>query len=122
MKHTDNFFLFPIKCYDERILAEDEEETREWVLGYGRFPMSELYEITWQDTYSKDRTSEEASKNGPDLTKVYSARYGEFICMWPRKKFENKLNDYMEKIQDEILKDGEHVDNTGQVGSLSKSL
>lgn len=101
MKHTDKFFLFPIKVYNEGF-KDDEPEDSDWVLGYARIPLNELYDITWFDCYTKGKDVAEVSKKGPDLTQIYSERFGRYICLWDRKKFESKINDYMEKLEKQI--------------------
>lgn len=104
MKHTDKFFLFPIKVYNDEITEETTEENAEWVAGYARLPLEELYTMTWFDTYTSDRPVKEVSEKGCDLTRLVSERYGAYICLWPRKKFENKLNEYMDGIESELTK------------------
>lgn len=100
MKHTDKFFLFPVKVYNDEI-AEDEVDP-DWVLGYARIPIDQLYTITWFDTFTKGKAVSEVADKGCDLTKVISDKYGAYICLWPRKKFETKLNDYMDKIEKDL--------------------
>lgn len=105
MKHTDKFFLFPVKVYNEDFNGLEEDDiagNKEWVLGYARLPIECLYDIIWYDTYSLGKNVEDVSKDGCDLTGVYHERYGKFTCLLPRKKFENKLNDYIEKIEKEL--------------------
>jgi len=102
MKHTDKFFLFPVKVYNDEATDEDVDENNEWVLGYARLPIEQLYSITWFDTFSKGRDLKEVADKGCDLTRVISDKYGVYICLWSRKKFETKLNDYMDKIEKEL--------------------
>lgn len=105
MKHTDKFFLFPIKAYNEEVKDDvDIDYDKEWVLGYARLPLNELYELTWFDCFSKGKEMADLVKKGPDLTQVYSERFGRYICLWDRKKFEQKLNDYMEKLEIDLTK------------------
>ena len=40
---------------------------------------------------------------GCDLTGVYHEKYGKFVCLWERKRFEKKLNDYMEDIDQKLI-------------------
>lgn len=120
MKHTDKFFLFPIKVYNESF-KDDEPEDTDWVLGYARLPLGELYDITWFDCYTKGKEVADVSKKGPDLTQIYSERFGRYICLWDRKKFESKLNDYIEKLEKQIQDENTeirqislHEDSSGQ--------
>lgn len=103
MKHTDKYFLFPVKVYNEEVMNNEPPDESDWVLGYARIPLSELYDLTWFDCYTKGREAAEVAKKGPDLTQVYSERFGRYICLWDRKKFETKFNDYMEKLEKQIV-------------------
>jgi hypothetical protein len=104
MKHTDKFFLFPIKARNEEFHDDDLDKSDDWVLGYARMPINELYEITWFDCFSKGKDMADLVKKGSDLTRVCSERFGHYICLWDRKKFEQKLNDYMEKLEVDLSK------------------
>jgi hypothetical protein len=114
MKFTDTFFAFPIKIYDgfslkkalEREEKEDSEtpEPIDWISGVGRLPAKEIRKISWYDGFSREMTVEQAAKNGFDQTIIVSPNYGDFTCVWPRKKFEEKLNEFMDKIN-EVKKD-----------------
>lgn len=102
-KFTDSFFLFPIKIYDpysQRRSMEFEEDVNvrtegEWIGGQVRIPAEVLSTMTWQDGYSNGKPLDEVREEGFDLTIVYIDLYGEFICTWPRKKFEEKINEFM---------------------------
>ncbi len=102
-KFTDRFFAFPIKIYDSLSLGramEFEESVgmkadAEWITGVARISAKDLENITWQDGYSNGRTIVEVKEEGFDLTIVYTEIWGEYICMWTRKKFEEKLNEFM---------------------------
>jgi hypothetical protein len=106
-RFTDDYFLFPIKVYDgfslKKAMEEEEKDTTEgpvpidWVSGWARLPAKDLYKIMWHDGFSRERSVEEVAENGFDLTIIVSDYHGEFVCTWPRKKFEEKLNDFMEK-------------------------
>lgn len=108
-KFTDDYFIFPIKIYDgfslRRALDQEEKEMvdapvpADWILGYARLSAKEFEDrrVCWYDFYSRESSVEQAAKEGFDQTMVVSDRYGEFGCMWPRKKFEEKLNEFMEK-------------------------
>jgi len=104
-KFTDGFFMFPIKIYDSLSLGramEFEESVgmkadADWISGAAKVPAKELEAMTWQDGYSNGRAIDEVREEGFDLTIIYLESYGEFICTWPRKKFEEKLNEFMAK-------------------------
>ena len=103
MRHTDKFFIFPIKCYNENYNEDPDATDAEWILGYARLPLAECYEITWHDTFTAGKDLAELAKKGGDLTKIVSERYGTYISLWDRKKFEKKIDEYMEKIEGEVI-------------------
>lgn len=106
-KFTDDFFGFPIKIYDGFSLKKAmEEEDKEgvnvpvpidWIVGYVKLPARDLYKLMWHDGFSRDRTVSDVAETGFDVTTVVLEPYGEFMCTWTRKKFEEKLNEFMEK-------------------------
>lgn len=106
-KFTDDFFSFPIKVYDGFSLKrameqEDRDNTDEpvpidWVVGWVKIPAKDLSRLMWHDGFSRERRVEEVAREGFDITIVISDVYGEFVCTWSRKKFEDKLNEFMEK-------------------------
>lgn len=106
-KFTDDFFMFPIKIYDgfslRKALKEEEDEFNsapvpiDWVTGFARIPGRDLDKLMWHDGFSRDRSVESVAQEGFDTTVVISDIYGEFISTWPRKKFEAKLDEFMEK-------------------------
>lgn len=106
-KFTDDFFTFPIKVYDGFSLKkamEEEDRTNtetpvpiDWVTGMVKIPAKDLHRIMWHDGFSRERTVKEAAEEGFDLTIVISDIWGEFVCTWSRKKFEERLNEFVEK-------------------------
>lgn len=110
MKFTEKFFSFPIKIYDgfslEKALKEeevtDEPKDADWISGTFKLPASELASMAWHDGFSRNRNVEEVAKEGFDITVICSNSYGDMTCMWPRKKFEEKLNEFYEKLETTI--------------------
>ena len=106
-KFTDDVFGFPIKIYDgfslrKAMEQEEKEEISEpvpadWVMGYVRIPGRGLERLIWHDGFSRERSVKEVAESGFDLTIIVSDVYGDFACTWPRRKFEEKLNEFMEK-------------------------
>jgi hypothetical protein len=106
-KFTDDFFSFPIKVYDgfslKKAMEEEEKETADgpvpidWVMGWVKIPAKDLYKLMWHDGFSRERNVKDVADEGFDLTIVMSDIYGEFVCTWGRKKFETKLDEFMEK-------------------------
>jgi hypothetical protein len=112
MKFTDKFFRFPIKIYDgvsarkmikkelknlDTLGDEDEEEDIDWVQGDVKIPFWGLENLFYHEGYTPGRSTEDVAKNGFDLTYVSHTVYGDFECMWDMKKFEDRLNAFVEK-------------------------
>lgn len=106
-KFTDDFFGFPIKIYDgfslKKALEEEDKEgvdgpvPIDWIVGMVRLPAKDLHKLMWHDAFSRDRIVSDVAENGFDVTTVVCEPHGEFMCTWTRKKFEEKLNEFMEK-------------------------
>lgn len=109
-KFTEEYFVFPIKIYDgyslKRAMKQEEESENEgpvpvdWVVGHVRIPGRDMYKAIWHDGFSRERTVSEVADKGFDLTVVLSDVYGDFVCTWPRKKFEAKLDEFMEQYEE----------------------
>lgn len=100
VKFTDKFFAFPIRIVDKRSKFQDDPllaGEAEWVSGMLRVPADMLDYATWNDHYTSTRTIDEVREDGFDCTMVFIPEYGEVICNWPRKKFEEKLNEFIAK-------------------------
>lgn len=112
MKYTDRFFSFPMKVYDmsptnERLLvlqglppAELQAEV-DWVEGVVKLPYYIIKEsrMFWYEGYTRGRSPREVAKEGSDLTVVVTKDHGDFVCTWDKKKFEEKLNQFIEKME-----------------------
>ena len=98
-------FKFPIKLYHAYYLNKVEEEEKEnnldspleasWVQGWARVPVDDI--TGWYETCSRGRTMDEIESAGCDLTLVVTEKQGEYMCMWPRRKFEQEYDSFMEK-------------------------
>jgi hypothetical protein len=105
MKPSERLFKFPIKLYHQFYLNKAEEEEREsspdtpieasWVEGYARVHIDEI--VGWYETFSRGMSMEKIEKKGPDITLVQTERQGDFMCLWPRRRFEIEYDEYMEK-------------------------
>lgn len=103
MKFTDRFFGFPIKVYnpkeeDDLGLDRGDDGSVDWVAGTVKLPMEDLRNISWYDGYDKSRDPEDVYNKGFDMTVVCSEVHGQFNCVWKREKFEEKLNEFMERM------------------------
>lgn len=113
-KFTEEFFGFPIKIYDgfslKKALEEEDKPgtdapvSIDWIVGHVKIPAKDLHRIMWHDGFSRERSVGEVAEKGFDLTIVVSDVHGEFVCTWPRKKFEEKIDAFVEKYEDEQKK------------------
>lgn len=112
-KFTERFFAFPIKIYDSSSLKQGqlfEEDPNviiegDWISGIARVGLLELENMSWQDGYSSGRSIDEVREEGFDTTVIYFETHGEYVCTWPRKKFEEKLNDFVAKQPKEEIEE-----------------
>lgn len=115
MKYSEKFFKFPVKLYLTKDVEErDELETRlgvelkvekedlEYVVGWESVDVEDI--CGYGTIFSRNRTLEQVREEGFDCTLVY-LKYGKEIgCSWSPKKFEEKLNQFYEKVQAERMK------------------
>jgi len=100
MKYTEKFFSFPIRIYDSKSLPDiDDGGEGDWIVGVVRMPFEDMRYSCWYDGFSRSKEVDEVSKEGFDATIVSNKMHGQFNCVWNRKKFEEKLNEGMEKYE-----------------------
>lgn len=109
MKFTDGLFEFPVRIYDGfsvRKAIKDEETTdipqnADWVLGYAEIPINE-YEGC-HDYFDRGRSVQEVATEGFDGTIIMTKHMGDFISVWDRKKFRDRINafaeEYLKKVE-----------------------
>lgn len=105
MKYTDRFFEFPVRIYDRfsTIRAEEMEKDTEvpnegeWAAGMAKINYKQI--TTWSDYFDSTQGVEGVKDRGFEYTLVWTESEGAFICTWGRKKFEDKLNAYVEKFE-----------------------
>lgn len=103
-KFTDNFFEFPIKMYEGQKPYSDDEDCGTytglpWISGKVRVHKSDIGEGMYYQEWIGSKSIDEVREEGYNETAVWISAYGEFICLWDYKKFEAKLNAFMEKHQ-----------------------
>jgi hypothetical protein len=113
-RFTDTFFAFPIKIFDgdsiERHMkvAEllDQHIEPEWVIGTVKVPAQWFVDdkVCWNDGYTKGRSLSDVEREGFDNTQV-DVDGAVYCCVWERRKFEEKLNEFMERYTGNILKE-----------------
>lgn len=121
--YTNKYFKFPIIMYDgisiENILESEEKQMEahgaitdnlvpEFCVGWARVPYKEFenQDVMWLDTYKKGDTIEDVKKDkrGFQETLIVTKHWGEFVCAWTMKEFEEKLNAFMKKYEENVEK------------------
>jgi hypothetical protein len=110
MNFTEKYFKFPTRIYDGYSLKKAEEIERtteepveaEWVRGFISVKAEDI--LGWYDSYSKSRTPEQVTKEGFDFTVIETRSLGPVSCNWKREKFEEELNKFFDRIQEETKK------------------
>lgn len=116
MKYTDRFFSFPIRIYDGKTIQDIEEGGEgDWIVGVVRMPFEDMRYSCWYDGFSRDKGVEEVSEKGFDATIVSNKMHGQFNCIWNRKRFEEKLNEGMEKYN--VMKEEERINKMPDEGA-----
>lgn len=111
MKYTDRFFKFPVKLYltkdiDQRsdleaklgIELKREDNELDYIIGWESIDIDDI--CGFGTIFSRNKSLEDVRNDGFDCTVVY-LKYGKEIgCSWSPKKFEEKLNQFSEKIEE----------------------
>lgn len=103
----ERFFEFPIRIYDgfslERAYElEDNISQRvegDWIIGKAKVPFEAVTSMAWHDIFSRAKGVDDVEKEGFDLTYIRTKDYGEFMCTWGRKEFEERLGKFMDKFE-----------------------
>ena len=134
-KFTDRFFAFPIKIYDGKTVRfkendEEFEEEREgealpildgdWVMGQVRVSRHEVDNLLWYDGYTGDLNVKDVAEKGFNSTVVMTENFGQFSCMWPRDKFERKLNEFVAYY--DLLENKDEIATTGFNKTLEERM
>ncbi len=113
MKFTDKFFEFPIRIYNgstvEELMDEEREHSEDsmmWIIGDMKIPNDHLPDLKWHEYFSEEdgvngaiEREKEQKGTAFDCTMVSLRSGHEYICPWPKSKFEKKLNDFVEKME-----------------------
>lgn len=105
MKFSERYFSFPVRIYDRFTMnkAEKQEEEEgtpvegDWVAGRARFPYEDI--SSWSDFYDSKQGVDGVLKDGYEYTLIFTYTGKAVICIWPMKKFEEKLDEYVEKLE-----------------------
>jgi hypothetical protein len=104
-KYSDRYMKFPIKMYKSADLEQSETlgtDDVEGAVGYARICPYDIVE--WYQSFSRPRTIEDVKEEGFDCTQ-FKTRSGEFYnCIWETKKFEERIDAWVEKFEKEIDK------------------
>jgi len=105
MKYTERFFEFPIRIYD-RFTAEKAEtiekmkdipQEGDWAAGKIKIPHNEI--TTWCDYFDSTQGVDGVREEGFKYTLVSTEHEGCCICVWEKRKFEQKLDEYVTKYE-----------------------
>lgn len=105
MKYTERFFEFPIRIYD-RFTAEKAEtiekmkdipQEGDWAAGKIKIPHNEI--TTWCDYFDSTQGVDGVREEGFKYTLVSTEHEGCCICVWDKKKFEDKLNIHVDRYE-----------------------
>ena len=108
MKYSDRFFKFPVRVTDI-YLAESLEKKAELsgekpsiptVDGYIKLPYSDIE--GYQEMYPPETDFEDVINKGFQCTLVFTKKHGDILCSWDLKKFEEKLDGYVAKLEEFI--------------------
>jgi len=111
MNHCDKFFRFPVKLF----LTKDIEDSknREEILGIKLEEPEEPDYVTGWDCvdvndirgfgtiFSRNRSIEDVKADGFDSTIIYLSYGREVGCAWSPDKFKEKLNTFVERMEEE---------------------
>lgn len=112
-KFTDSFFAFPIRIYDkesmegfmkvQELISQNAEP--DWIVGIMKVPAQWFVDdmVSWLDGYSRGRSLADVNNEGFDITQV-DVEGDIYTCVWERRKFEDKLNEFMERYSNGIMK------------------
>lgn len=111
MKYTDKLFRFPIRLADEaqimdmgQRMSKGEDVSHEIVDtidSYTRLPIIQG-DLCWHEAFPPETDFKDLMKEGLQTTLVTSEKFGDFMCSWNMKKFEEELNKHMEKVDNSI--------------------
>lgn len=113
MKYSEKFFRFPVRLYltkdiekkkdlEERLgieLEDEEVADPEYVLGWDCIDLNDIR--GFGTIFSRGKDLETVREEGFDSTVIYLTYGREVGCAWTPKKFEEKLNDFVDKMEEE---------------------
>jgi hypothetical protein len=116
MKFSDKFFRFPVKLYmskdiEERNRREENlgleiEDEPEYLIGWDCVDVNDIR--GYGTIFSKGRTMADVKESGFDCTVIYLNYGREIGCAWSPEKFQMKLNQFVDKIEEDKRKDREN--------------
>ncbi len=106
MKYSQRWFEFPIRVYDrytaEKAYENEKKELTsgpqegEWVAGKLKIGHKEI--ALWADYFDSTEGVEKVLDEGFTSTIVWTKSDGIFICPLPKKRFEQLLDEYTDKL------------------------
>ena len=111
MKYSDTFFKFPVRIYDpyelERAVKQEEMTDSKadepgYAVGVKKLKYTDI--TGWYDVYTRELDLDEILNNGFPCTLVQTKDEGDYLCNWERKRFEDELNKFVEKMSLDSIK------------------
>lgn len=115
-KFTDRYMKVPIRMYkaddvedhiNKRELIGVGDDDIDYAVGYVKIFPYDILE--WHDSFSRPRTIEEVKTEGFDSTRLEMRSGNSYDCMWARREFESRANDFVAKYEEDMDKDSEEL-------------
>jgi hypothetical protein len=108
MKYTDGLITIPVRIYDgfsiRRAIKKEEDIDMpvdgDWVAGKAKIPFQKIVGLI--DYFSVGRSPEDVAGEGFDCCLVLTEGFGDFIATIPLKEFEDKLNRFADRYDEQI--------------------
>ncbi len=115
MRFTDKFFEFPIRIYDGQTISEALEEGPQedplWILGDIKIPAEKVASLKWHSYFKEENgvkgaieREEKRPGSGLPHTMVMLESGHEYVCPLNKSRFEDELNNFVEKMEANLRK------------------
>lgn len=108
LKFSERYFEIPIRMYQADEIERLTEEKRiagstgpidpDYVIGTVNICPYDIME--WYDAFSRPRTLDDVRDGGFDCTRLIMKSGEYYDCVWSKKKFEARVNKFIEKIEE----------------------
>lgn len=97
-KFTDGFFGFPVKVHEK---LDSGRDASRWIAGIAKIPGQWFIDdkVCWYEDMDSSKSIEDFEEKVLDeLTIIVDSESCHYQCLWDRKKFEDKLNEFMGRM------------------------